>query len=301
MKSMIRGVFLALLSASLLAGCASPRKAEALRAGAIQFKVESLAAIDAIDDMRRKEIAPPPRTSAEATADFVAKIKGGTGIVNPTKLSALLEPHAVDLTPDAEKAWSDFLANMRAQYTAFADIYARLPQGSLLAVDRVEESGAYARKLTVQMAAFAKAIDDDPPRLVQHRADIAAKLTKLRRSGISTPDQERQAAELQERAARLLQDEADLRRSVVEQTVKAAVLGQSVQRLIDEYDEISVADMQYWVAVALDAAGQVGGDDLKGLRARADGILVKMENDPVWAPAAEVALTEVNAALASRK
>ena len=59
-----RITFFFLIVSVTLSGC-TPEKARSLRLAAVQFKAESLAAINAIAQMHRRELELPPQVQAE--------------------------------------------------------------------------------------------------------------------------------------------------------------------------------------------------------------------------------------------
>ena len=164
-----------------LSSC-TPEKAKALRLGAVQFKAESFACIDAIDTMRQRELEPLPRTSEEARKNFIDNILiSDSKLIDEEEIEFARNPDAIEIDPEVEKKWATFISNMNTQYGSFAAIYDHVEQGSFLAAEPVKNSAKYADKLTLQMAAFANTIDEAPPELLQYRTDIAAQLTQLKR------------------------------------------------------------------------------------------------------------------------
>ncbi len=66
----------ACFSSLALNGC-SPEKARSLQASALQFRNESLAAITAIDSLRKRELEAPPRSPGEIRQTFISKSLSG--------------------------------------------------------------------------------------------------------------------------------------------------------------------------------------------------------------------------------
>jgi hypothetical protein len=292
----------AIVAAGFLTACASPQKAQILKTTAIQFSVEADAAILAIDEMHKRELASPPRSDTEAVDQFVTDVldwdpsEAAGGPIDGDNLELLIDPDKVDLIMPARQAWTDFISGLRQQYATFAAIFERLPEGSFLAVTPVEQSEAPARKLTAQLAAFAVSMDKHPPRLIQSRNAIANKLNSVRDSqDMGLEQKRREIAELRERAVEVIATERELQRAVVEQLVKASALGVEVSQLIDEYDQLSVDDLLFLSQQALGIAGQVTGEDYSRLQGRASNIL----SNPDWRPLVDEVLKKANDARAT--
>lgn len=92
MKAFRRGLWYLCLAEGLLAatilvsGCA--QKAKMIQVGATQFATESVAAIDKIDELRRKETEATPLPPEKASQLFVDGVKNSNGICVGQSLSA---------------------------------------------------------------------------------------------------------------------------------------------------------------------------------------------------------------------
>jgi hypothetical protein len=146
--------FCLLLVTITLSGC-TPEKAKALRIGAVQFKSESLACIDAINTMRQRELEPPPRTTEEAKNDFIHNILiSDSPLIDDEEIEFAPNPNAIHIDPEVEKKWTALISDMNSQYNSFAAIYERVEQGSFLAAESVKNAAKYADTLTLQMASL---------------------------------------------------------------------------------------------------------------------------------------------------
>ncbi|WP_421656270.1 hypothetical protein [Leptothermofonsia sp. ETS-13] len=143
-RSSIIACFL-IVGSTLLLGC-NVEKARALQGAAVQFRAESLAAIQAIDTMHKAELAPPPRSPAEVRRDFVNGILNSRSEINSNLVDLAINPYK----PPADPKWDSFITDLCSQYESFAAIFEKLDRGSLVAKDEVRESAEHARKLTVQ-------------------------------------------------------------------------------------------------------------------------------------------------------
>lgn len=284
-----------------LAGC-TPEKALALRTAAVQFRIEALAAIEAIDEMRRREIAPPPRSTTEATEEFVQSVleMDPATLLTPKDLDVFVDPFTVRDGPTGRQ-WQEFLAGLRAQYTAFAAIFDDVEGGSYLARDAVKRAGAHAEKLTAQMAALARSIAEHPPQLLQYRAALAVRIDQTRKDArLADADRRRRLAELKDEWEAVSRAQEQLGRVTVEQCLKAAILGRGVHQLIATYDRLSLDDINTIAAGLLDTAGALSGRDLGSLRVRTNTVVDQIKQDPVLTRAFDQVAAEVGALVGSR-
>lgn len=288
----------ALIFTVMAIGCAG--KAKTLRVAVAQFEVESISAVNAIEEMRQKEIAPPERTPAQATAVFVDNSIQSKNPVTPKRIKLWSNPDAVEISPAIEKAWSEFIAKLRLQYITFAGIFDDIEQASFTAQKTVKKASPYIEKLTAQLVHFAKSIDQNPPILLQRRAALMAELQTIKDSSINELEKRRKLAAWRDEWLALGADEQEIERNTVEQCLKAALIGKEIQKQILNYDQLSLNDITEALATVLGVAGTVTGRDFNQVQREVDRIVTDINNDPVWKKASELALVEVNKALNAR-
>lgn len=285
-------------SIAILNGCSG--KAQALRTAAGYFEAESLAAVQAIDQMRQREIAPPPRTAAAATSTFVHNVLQSRQPATVERIAFWLDPEAIALSPETTRAWMEFLDDLRLQYTTFAAIFERLEQASFTARDTVPQAIPLVEKLTAQLAYFAQSIMQHPPQFQQQRAALVADLEAIRQRQEPDGDKRQRLSEWREQWLALLAAEAALERATVEQCLKAAILGQAMRQQLLDYNRLSLGDISEAARRALRLAGALTGRDVSHLQARTAQIVTSIDNDPQWKSAAEAALRRIHTALATR-
>ncbi len=307
-----------IISSGLLTSC-NVEKARAIQGAAVQFKAESLAAIQAIDDMHRQELEPPPRSSTDVRRDFVTGILSSKSEINANLIDLAIDP----LKPPDDPEWDAFTADLRSQYENFAAIFDKLDAGNLVAVDEVRQSAEHAKTLTVQMALFADAVSKNPPVLYRYRNDIIVKLRKQRKayqdlqsqlkssygSVDASPqssrdklhDIENQVGELMGAWQQVKAQEQKLLETTVAQCLKAALLGKDLGHLINDYDKLDLNTINLLIPRILNTAAIVTGRDYTFLRARTTSVLSEIRQDPLWQGAANLALDEVNNAAANRR
>lgn len=304
MQRILRAGFLvaAVFLGCLLMGC-TPEKAQALRTAAVQFRSESLAAINALEVMLDKEIAEPPRSETEAAGQFAKNLLElpASQPLSAEIIRRALNPDAVTLNPEVAQRKANLFGEVRAQYAAFAAIFDQLEAGSFLARDAVARATPYADKLTLQMAAFAKSVTEHPPQLIQFRNALIARMDAARKdAALSAEEKSRRLRELRDEWLLLEAGERDLQRSVVELCLKAATLGREVSRLSRTYGDLSLEDINFAVQRALDVAGQLTGKDVTALAAKASEVYASIRDDSIWSSVAGQTLDEINKVRASQ-
>ena len=286
---------LALLS-FLCSGC-TPEKARALQGAAVQFRAESLAAVNYIEILMKKEVAPAPRSETAASAEFADSILSleQSRALNDEIIRLAMNPYTVAPDPQLEKQRADFLADLRLQYSTFASMFDDLERGSFLARNAVKKSEPYAGKLTSQMGAFAQSLSQNPPRLLQFRSSLIDRMEKVRKDSKLSPEEKRRLLiGLMEEWQTMEASEADLQRSAIEQCLKAASLGIEVRQLIQQYDKLSLDDLNNLSARALSAAGELSGKNLESLKSKSAEIFARIKADPDLGRLADLALAQIN-------
>ena len=274
----------------LLGGCAS--KAKLLQTGAAQFETESKAAIEKIDELRRKEIEATPLSSKEASEQFVKLVTGSSKPITLETVKILLDPFKAH-APESEAEWQAFLQKMRRQYMMFATTFASLDTGSLFAADDVKDAVPILDKLIAQMAAFSQGIKENPATFIRERAVIAMELEEVRDSDSPDEVKKLELLELERRLREIAAAEEDMTRRTVEQTVKAAKLGMELRQLLMNYDELSVDDIAEGLTTAFRLVGGIPGLDLSGLQAETNEILQEINKDETLKQLFNLALSEV--------
>lgn len=292
-----------LIATSLLLSACTPDKARALKAAAMQFKEEALAALTALENLAEAETRPVPRSNMEVAEEFATNI---LDIPEDEDLSVdvielALEPYTVSM-PGVEAERKRVLGSLRKQYAEFASIFDELPGGSFLARDSVARSHEFAKKLTLQMAAFSESISQHPPQLLQYRAALLARIDTVRKNdSLSKDEKMRRLMDMVEEWQSITVHEQELQQAAVERCLKAATLGMHVSRLIESYDKLSLDDINSTINKAFDATGALSGKDFSSLKKKSAEVFAAIEQDPVWSDVAGMALDEANRALGARQ
>jgi hypothetical protein len=291
---------LLLIISLLLYGC-TPEKAKALQTAAIQFKVEALKALDMIDSLREHELAPPAEPQTKLISEFVSGVSEYTGTLTPEKIGILVAPYKISEGNRQETEWDKKRISLRQQYTEFAALFDRLHSGSYLVAEAVEKSKIPARDLTLQMAAFAKVIRDNPPQFIQYRSKFLADLTKIKNDKTLTNEKRAEAiAPYFERWQNLIRDEHKMGNETVAQCLKASLIGKSVCELIETYKQISIDDLNTIISLTLDTVGAITGKDTTRLSQKVNDTISAIKSDEIWAGAVDGILKELNEAARAR-
>ncbi len=302
-----------LIVGSLALGGCSVEKARALQGAALQFRNESLSAIDAIDTMRKRELEAPPKSSTEIRQAFINRILTSRVEVSGEVIDLAIDPYQ----PPKVAEWDTFISDLRNQYEGFSEIFEKLDSKSAISRDEVKQSAEYAKTLTVQMALLAKAISDNPPVLVQHRTTTIVKLQSIKReyqsvqarikAGESQPSLIQRKAELENQTGAMLEEwqqikqtEQRLLETTVAQCLKAAVVGKDVIETANHYDDLDLNQLNALVPRILTTASLFTGRDYSNLRAKATRMVSDIQTDPLWSNAAQKFLDRVNTAAQSR-
>jgi hypothetical protein len=298
-----------------LGGC-SVEKARTLQGAAVQFKTESLAAIDAIDAMRKRELEPPARSQAEMRQSFINRILNSKVEINSTVIDLAIDP----FQPPKVAEWDDFIIDLRNQYEGFSSIFDKLNSGSMISRQEAQKSAEYAKTLTVQMALLADAISKNPPMLTQYRGGAIVRFRKLRqeyqtvlskiKNGTGTEtlqqlnqrksDLENQAGEMMGQWQELKQEEQRILEATVAQCTKAAIMGKELIEVANRYDNLDIAQLNTLIPRILTTASALTGRDYTSLKLKATGMVSQIQTDPFWSGVTTKLLNRANTAAASR-
>ena len=311
--SWIVGVLI--ISSFSLGGC-SVEKARALQSAAIQFKNESLLALNAIDTMRQKELEPPERSASDTRQGFISRILNSSVDLNSAVLDLAIDPYRPPKVPK----WDEFITDLHGQYEGFSSIFDKLDSGAQVDVNEVKKSAEYAKILTVQMALLADAINKNPPRLNQYRAVVIIRLKKLRQdyqtvqtklkngTGNETLQQltqrksdiENQTGEAMGEWLQIKQDEKKLLEVTVAQCTKAVIMGKELLEVANRFDNLDLNQLNAAIPRILTAASAFTGRDYSAISAKASQIATDIRSDPLWRDVTRRLVDQVNNASASR-
>ncbi len=287
-------LLLCLVAAAALSACAN--KAKVIQAGAAQFQNESLAAIERIDELRRKETAAPALQPDEAVDTFVRAVEGSSGSIGRVHLRLLEDPGALDLGA-SEAAWQAFLAELRTQYRTFASIFDSLDQGSLFAASAVREAVPLIDPLIGQMAAFASSIGENPAEFVRERAVIAVELEDVRDDASLTAQQRRkELTRLRLRLVELAAEEKRVTGEAIAQCLQAARLGKELRVLLEDFDNLSIDDLADGITHAFEVASVLPGLDLSTLRGETEKLIGEINSDEQLKGFLDTAIGKIDAA-----
>jgi chromosome segregation ATPase len=308
------------LSSFTLNGC-NEEKARSLQAAAIQFRTESLAAIDAIDNLRQRELAPPSRTAVEMRQSFVNRLLNSKSEINAALIDLAIDPYRA---PNVAE-WDAFITDLKSQYEGFASIFEQLEGGTFVGVGEVRKSAEYAKTLTVQMALLSDAIAANPPILTQYRSRVIIRLRQVRQdyqtiqgkiqakesSSFSVPETlpqlitrrnelENQTGELMGEWQQIKQEEQKLLETTVTQCTKAVTIGKELIETANRYDDLSLNQLNLSIPRILSAAAGLTGRDYQSVQLKSARIVKDLQTDPFWRTLTQQLLDRANNAAANR-
>lgn len=277
----LHSVFLALATLTFLsAGCA--QKAKTIQAGAAQFEVESIAAIERIDELRLKELQVPPRTADDVSkkvVDLILDPQNADKSIDRKMLKLLADPFLTK-SLEGEEEWQSFLHELRLQYTTFATTFAVLDRGSFFAAPAVKKTVPILDKLVAQMAAFGQSIMEHPAEFVRERAIIAAEWEVTRDDAdLSDALKRERILGIQRRFQGVVEAEALVTRAAWEQCLKAATVGMKLRKLLIDYDKLTADDIAEGLSAAFKSASLIPGLDLAGLEAATNSLVDMISKD----------------------
>lgn len=286
---------LVVVAAVAVAGCA--QKAKSVQLGAAQLKLAANEAIDKIDAMRQAETSAPPQSASEAADKFVSLVEGSSQPISNDTLSILANPLSFG-SAQSEKEWAAVLSTLRSQYAAFASVFENLDQGSLLAAADVKQAIPPLDKLTAQMAAIAKTLQENPAVFVVERGFLAADLEAVRDSATLSADQKRtQLLALRDRLLAIVSREEQVTNDAVVQALKTARLGVELRKLLAAYDTLTLDDLMDGLQVAFQATSTITGRDLSSLESKTDDVIAELKATPGVEPLINAALETVSSAI----
>jgi hypothetical protein len=298
----------------------SEEKARSLQAASLQFRTESLAAIDAIDNLRKRELEPAPRSATEVRQSFVNRLLNSKSELNGDLIDLAIDPFRA---PKVEE-WDNFVKDLKSQYAGFSAIFDQLQGGTLVGVGEVRKSAEYAKTLTVQMALLSDAIAANPPVFTQSRSRVVIRLKQVRQdyqttqaklqakeAGATTvetlpqltnrrQDLENQAAELMGQWQQIKLDEQQLLEATVTQCTRAVTIGKELIELANHYDDINLQQFNLTLPRIFATANQLTGRNYSAVQGQSDRLLKDLQTDPFWRTVTQQVLDRANNAAASR-
>lgn len=282
------------LSASFVLG-ACANKANMIKTGAAQFEVESLAAIEKINEFQRKETEASPLPPEEASDFFLRAVKKSSGEIDFQKLEILIDPLSIG-APQSEVQWQSFLQKMRQQYTTFTATFSSLDTGSLFAAPNVSDTVPIIDKLIAQMAAFANSVKDHPAVFIRERSAIAAEIEHVRDKTPHDETTDLKLLELERRLREVVAAEEKITHDTIEQALKAATLGTELRKLLLDYKKLNFDDITEGLSMAFKLVAGIPGLDLSGLQAKTEDMINTINKDSELKNFFDTALAEINSA-----
>ncbi len=271
------GVSLCLL-AVFFQGCTKD-KAEAIKVAAESFRSEASAAFEGLRGVLKAAIAMPPLEQGNLVDDL------SSTNFTVEMLQALLTE---DQVGDAAAVNIDQkIDELVRYYHSFAEMFGSLPRGHFFAKDAVARAERHAVNLTVQLINLARLIQDGKIAVRLNGKRILL-VEQIQRHNTIT-DASTRREHLKNAAQQILAlaaEEAQLRKRVMAQCLKAAEAGRLLTDLIRHYQQLSLGDILTQTQQSLGFVAAISGQnpDVIALLDRFNAVHEGIKNDPYWQP-----------------
>jgi hypothetical protein len=269
-----------LLSLTLpLIGC-SKEKAEAIKTGAEQFRVQASSALDAIRELNKQDALVIFTTNDQEVKNIANEFNERTDVSRFINDKLAFKQRLETPNSDLDQN----LSSMQEAYELFASMFRSLPRGNFLAGKEVKKSKIFAIKLTTQMVNLAKMLGAAPFRFSARRQDLMHQFQAA--NEVADAAAKKQAVVMAaQQLVKLRDDEAKANIDAITQCLKAAEAGKLITNLIDQYDKLSVGDILDLTKNSLSIINDVTGGthDVQAAISRYDAFVKnKIETDPLW-------------------
>lgn len=285
---------LVLLGSLLAGGCAAPGARE-LTVAAGNYEARSLEAIAAVDELARRETEAPARPAREAEDDFVQRMV----LLSPNELTSTsieqsLRPFDVNLgTASSERA--EVLDRLRQQHAAFTAIFTDVERAGILAQRNVSDRVPPVLDILIaQQVSLARTFSGaGRPRLLGIRGQLSADIHRVRLSSVTDDEKSTALRDLRRRWLEMEAQEEQLLATTTGALLRAAATGLALRKQVEEYGNLSLAQIQSIIGEALGFVGAVTGRDLSALNAQAEALIAQINADPDFSAAAKALLSGV--------
>ena len=274
-------------------GC-TKEKAEAIKNGATQFRVEAKSSIEVIRTLFHQSVPLTLPTSDTEVKDIVKEFKTvpSTGDIGDFVARRLDGARGLEAS---FKPIETELGKIEGAYELLGSMYDSLPRGHFFASKEVEKSKRVVAKLTLLMLQFAKSIDKDPFPFDARRQTLRQKFRLAKSQETSDPDAAKETSLLAaQELIQLRADEAKANQEAIAQCLKAVQAGKLLSELIENYKSFSVSDIldltKNGLSLIRDISG--GNSNITAAMGRLEAFSNnKILTDPLWK---DVWNTEVN-------
>jgi len=255
-------------------------KAEAIKIGAENFRMEAVEAVKKINFLLIQSISMPAE-SADAEIQRVAAELEKEEAVNASRIGFLIRDKDIGQRP-ADRMNQEF-EKIEKGYYQFAAMFRSLPQGSYFARDAVKRAEKSAIQLTLQLMNFAGALKDYPVQFTARRVLLQERAKEAKQ--IKDSDSRRRfltivAGDL----LRVRDEEEGAKKEAIAHCLNAAESGRLVADLIRNYDAMNVEDMLASVGNTLGFISEISGGqrDVISLLETYKTVEAQIREDPYW-------------------
>lgn len=272
-------LFLLIPFCLLTTGC-NREKAEALKVAAERFRIDAIAALDAIATLLTESVRMP-RESPEAEIARLSRDLEGADTVNAEALSLLVEEQQIGAA--AVETVRKEMDRIGQSYYQFEAMFRSLPQGSLLGRDAVRRAERHAIRLTLEMVNFASTMKEHPVRFTGRRTILLERITEAKKIQDQERRRDRMAAVARDILA-LRHDEERAREEAILRCLRAAESGRLVANLIRDYDSLSVEELLVSLRTSMGFVAEISGGKggVPQLVEKYKAIETAIREDPYW-------------------
>lgn len=259
-------------------------KAEAIKSGAEQFRVESKSALNLTEDLLKQSVAVSSQTKEEELKKIAGELNTGTRTDTQvvTFISTILTP-SVSLS--ANRLIETEFNSLEEDYDLFESIFRSLPRGRWLAKDAVAKAERHGIKLTLRFIKMADTLQKNPIQFTSRRADIGVRILESQKLA-NTNEKNQAMLIIADQLLLLRNDEQKANDAAILQCLKAAESGKLITELIRHYSKFAVSDMLDAIKDALNTTNAITGGtntDVKAWVSRYNSFVNnKIRTDALW-------------------
>jgi len=258
----------------LLGGC-TPEKAEALLTAIKAFEAQSNQALGAYEDLF-KAYRAIRRESPDELFVQAYDAAGQHGAAATFEI-AVQNVGQLEGKRAATRIENEFL-QLRAAYALLRTAYEALPQGSLLGARYVSCGRTAVGKLTRQLVNFSSDIDASPLYPAVLRQDYA-EFRALAAKGAAQKPAARQKFDAFHAGVAAYEQK---HHEAIVKTLAAVEQGRRLDRLLAQYDAVTVSDVLGLLQYGFAFAGTLEGLDVARSAARLKAVRAEMEQNEYW-------------------
>jgi hypothetical protein len=282
-------VWVVLLTLTTMNASCTKEKAEAIKGGAEQFRVEATSALEKTRDIVKESVAVVQESKDDEVRRIVDQLENPSNGEKRTNAQVIRFAQNVLSTGDesigtTQKIDKEF-ETLVSEYDLFASMFRSLPRGHFFAKEAVAKAERHAIRLTARFIKIASELQTNPIQFTGRRGDLITKLILAGQIEDKTARTQAQTL-LAQQLIQLREDEQKARDAAILQCLRAAEAGKAVTELIRNYKKFTIGDMLTLVNESLGLVNAITAGtnkDIKGLVTRYNAFVTnKIQTDELW-------------------